>query len=235
MPASLVLSFSDGSVTAPGTDSSSSKRPARSLRIVSRFFACYGLAVALVLYTPLTDWLARPLYVPPSSPAPVDAIVVLEAWAFDDGELNESGIKRALLGAELYREGIAKTVVITGLKATASRTGSALLPMARLVSLTGVPPPALLVEDESSNTHESAVRVAALSRAHGWKSILLVTDATHMRRAAGSFRKEGLAVACAPTLQWDIWGAKPGVRFRRVSTLLHEYAGLLYYRWQGWI
>jgi uncharacterized SAM-binding protein YcdF (DUF218 family) len=227
--------FTHGNVTSLGRAPSSSTALRRWLRLASRLFAGFGLSLVIVLYTPVTEWMGQPLYEPPPSIATVDAIVVLEAWAFDDGELNESGVKRALRGAELYREGVASTVVLTGLKSSASRTGSALQPMARMLEVAGVPPHAILMEDASNNTHESAAHVAAISRARGWTRILLVTDASHMRRATRSFRKEGLNVECSPTLVWYLGGAQPWLRFARVSTLVHEYAGLAYYWWRGWI
>ena len=145
----------------------------RWLRLVRQLLVWFGLALIIVLYTPATEWLGQPLYEPQAPVAKADAIVVMEAWAFDDGELNESGIKRALRGVELYRAGVAETVVLTGLKATAARTGSALDPMARVLAVGGVPSQAVVMEGASTNTHESAVHVAALFRAHGWTRVAL--------------------------------------------------------------
>jgi uncharacterized SAM-binding protein YcdF (DUF218 family) len=205
------------------------------LRLVGRLLIAYGLIVSVVMYTPVTEWLAQPLDLPASAVQPTDAIVVLEAGAGDDGELNESGLKRALRGADLFRAGVASAVVITGLAPTAARPTSALAPMADVLRHNGVPAPAILMEGESRNTRESAINVAALARTRRWTRVALVTDAGHIRRAMMSFEKEGLDVAAVPTLHWSIGGAQPALRVARVSILAHEYGGLLYYWWRGWI
>jgi uncharacterized SAM-binding protein YcdF (DUF218 family) len=191
--------------------------------------------VALITLTPLTEWVAQPLYIPTSSISRADAIVVMEAWAFEDGELNESGVQRVLRAADLYHSAVASIVVVTGKKASPARTGSALQPMANLLTRSGVPSQSVLIEDASSNTYESAVHVAAIARSRGWQYVALVTDASHMRRAAASFRKQGVDVAYAPVLVWHIGGARPSLRLARAAMLVHEYGGLLYYRSRGWI
>jgi uncharacterized SAM-binding protein YcdF (DUF218 family) len=204
----------------------------RTLRLA---LVVYAVLLLVAVYTPATEWLAQPLYVRASPPSTADVIVILEAWAFENGELNESGVRRALRGAELYRDGVARVVLLSGSKPTPSRADSALIPMSRVLTLGGVPPESLQIEDSSANTHESAVHVAALARQHGWHRIVLVTDASHMRRAALTFQREGLTVLYAPTLVWEIGGAQPSLRFKRVGTLLHEYGGLAYYWWFGWL
>jgi uncharacterized SAM-binding protein YcdF (DUF218 family) len=195
----------------------------------------YGLILSVVMYTPITEWLAQPLYLPVSSVQPSDAIVVMEAGAGDDGELNESGLKRAIRGADLFRAGAATTVVVTGLGPTAARPISALGPMADVLRHNGVPSPAIIVEGASSNTRESAINVAALARARRWTRVALVTDAGHIRRAMMSFEKEGLGVVAVSTLFWSLGGAQPALRVARIGILAHEYGGLLYYWWRGWI
>ncbi len=212
----------------------------RGTRFIHRLksWATWGLVgVALVVFTPVTEWLGRPLYLPASSPSQkVDAIVILEAWATEAGELNESGVNRVLRGADWYRAGAAPVVLLTGLGPVPSRENSALRPMTELLVQLGVPRHAIEIEAQSSNTHESAVHVAELARRRNWTGMALVTDASHMPRASMAFRKAGIArIERAPTLWWDLGAAQPAVRFKRVNLLLHEYGGLLYYWWRGWL
>lgn len=56
------------------------------------------------------------------------------------------------------------------------------------------------LDDQSRDTLENAARMAALLRPAGVRRIALVTDATHMERAAVAFRAQGLEVLPAPTL-----------------------------------
>ena len=55
------------------------------------------------------------------------------------------------------------------------------------------------LDDRSRDTAENATRMAELLRRDGIRRIALVTDATHMQRAAAAFRATGLDVVPAPT------------------------------------
>jgi uncharacterized SAM-binding protein YcdF (DUF218 family) len=206
----------------------------RSARLLIAALAWYGAIVAVVLHTPATEWLAQPLYVP-AQPASADAIVVLDAWASGDGEVNDSGVRRSMRAAELFRSGAAKTVVLSGSRARGPDGGSGLPGMFDLITRLGVPPSEIVMETESRNTHESAAHVAALARTGDWRRVVLVTDGLHMRRASLSFSRYGLSVQPAPVLLSDMGGAQPSLRLRRLRSLVHEYGGVLYYWWKGWI
>jgi uncharacterized SAM-binding protein YcdF (DUF218 family) len=196
--------------------------------------AIYGLALAITLYTPLVDWLALPL-LPRADVSKSDAIVVLSAWAKPPGELNESGLRRTLAAGRLYRAGVAPVVVVTGGRPTSEDEGDALDACVRLLEELGVPRSAITVEDQSANTHESAVNVARLASARSWTRLAIVTDDTHMRRARLAFVHERLQVSSEPTRMWQILGERPTVRLAKLGAVVHEYGGLLYYRARGWI
>jgi uncharacterized SAM-binding protein YcdF (DUF218 family) len=94
------------------------------------------------------------------------------------------------------------------------------------------------------NTHDEALATAALMKRHGWKSILLVTSASHMHRAAAVFRKQGIRFhPVAADFQVVGVPEPPGTRqmFPRVERLhqltmyLHELLGYWAYRQRGWV
>jgi len=59
----------------------------------------------------------------------------------------------------------------------------------------GIPKRDLLIESESKNTHENAINTAKLLDERNMsKKILLVTSASHMRRARACFQKAGIEV-----------------------------------------
>jgi uncharacterized SAM-binding protein YcdF (DUF218 family) len=70
--------------------------------------------------------------------------------------------------------------------------------MRELLTGWGVPRERILLESEGTSTHEEAVECARILRARGQRKVVLVTEAFHMRRAAGSFRKQGIEVIEAP-------------------------------------
>jgi uncharacterized SAM-binding protein YcdF (DUF218 family) len=213
---------------------SSRRLASKILRVTGRVAAIYGLAMAVILYTPFVDVLMRPL-IPRDQPARGDVIVVLSAWAMPSGEMNESGLRRAIAAERLYRTGAAPSILITGSPPTSADEGNVLIASARFLEEIGIPAAAMAVEDKSFNTRDSAVNVASLARARGWTRVVLVTDGSHMLRARLAFEHEGLQVAAAPTQMWNVYGERPTVRFEKFGAVVHEYGGLLYYRARGWI
>jgi uncharacterized SAM-binding protein YcdF (DUF218 family) len=209
----------------------------RSLwRVGERVAALLGVLLLVVFYTPVTDWIAGPLFINPN-PTNADAIVVLASWANARGELNEPGLRRAIAAGRLYRAGLARTVVITGDRPNLSRedAGDSLDASAKLLQELGVPPSAIVLEDHSGNTRESAINIAAMARQRGWGRLVLVTDATHMRRTRAVFAHQGLSVSCEPTMMWRIGGNGASNRLAKLGAVVHEYGGLAYYRARGWI
>ncbi len=94
------------------------------------------------------------------------------------------------------------------------------------------------------NTHDEAVRAKALADAQGWKSIILVTSAAHMRRGEALFRKLGIdvtAFACdfdgLTSLQRTFadYLAPSPKGFEILAGYLHEIVGWWVYRWRGWV
>lgn len=133
---------------------------------------------------------------------PADAVLVLggglrPALAPRRGvELGEAG-DRLLTGIALLRQGLAPLLVVSGgrIAFTASdpappETDSA----ARLAQELGVPAGRIVRNlgsgpDGVRNTGEEARAIAQLARQRGWRSLLLVTSATHLPRALASFQR----------------------------------------------
>lgn len=97
----------------------------------------------------------------------------------------------------------------------------------------------VLAEGESTTTRDNARRTRRLLAEHGWRRPLLVTHYWHMPRALQVFRAVGIDAIPAPTARWNAgptdrgrlgWIATAdGLTLSR--TALHEWAGMLWYRW----
>jgi uncharacterized SAM-binding protein YcdF (DUF218 family) len=104
----------------------------------------------------------------------------------------------------------------------------------------GVPADRLLVETESRNTHDEAVIVAPLLRSLGADHVVLVTSRVHMRRSAGAFRAEGVAVIPAVARNrvrrstWRLWLLPSEKGLDESAMGAHEVVGLVYYALRGW-
>ncbi len=203
-------------------------------KVILGLLAAYGLLLLCIFYSPLADYLVRPLYVP-ADPRPAPAIVVLTAYVSPNGVLNESALRRIHAAARLYHRGLSPLVIISGGNPASSERPQPADFRAEFAGELGIPRSAIILEKESQNTYLSGVNVAALCREKGIERVLLVTDAAHMRRAMASFEAQGLTVSPAPADPWALGWETPTVRLRKFLAALHEYGGLLYYRWKGWI
>jgi uncharacterized SAM-binding protein YcdF (DUF218 family) len=103
------------------------------------------------------------------------------------------GADRVVHTVELYKRGIIRKVLISGgmgrLLTEGRREADDLY---RAMVLMGVEPGAIIIENESRNTYESAVNVKAQLNPGEAEPCLLITSAFHMRRSAACFKKAGL-------------------------------------------
>jgi uncharacterized SAM-binding protein YcdF (DUF218 family) len=108
----------------------------------------------------------------------------------------------------------------------------------------GVGTEAMLSLGVCTDTRDEALKVAALARERGWKRVLLVTSAYHMRRSAGTFTKAGVPVVAVPCnyvssvnrvgdLEW--LHLPHADAFQVFGAWFHEVAGTWVYRWRGWL
>ncbi len=188
-----------------------------------------------------------------------DAIVVLGGATRTPGyprptaEVNEAG-DRLLYAAWLYQNGAAPTIVLSGGNPPWSGPQglSEAEVMADLLDRMGVPQTALLLETDSWNTYENAAASLKLLKAHGIKTIILVTSALHMPRAYATFNIPEITVTPAPTdfwvsqAEWNYY-TQPKLSVQLMNLLpsaqdlalttqaIKEYIGIVVYTVRGWL
>jgi uncharacterized SAM-binding protein YcdF (DUF218 family) len=154
---------------------------------------------------------------------PADAIVVLGAAQFSGrpGAVFAARLDHAIL---LWKEGLAPYLVVTGGKLEGDITTEAAAARAWAIAR-GVPPEAILSEDQGRTTLESIEAVGRIFREHGFQSGLFVSDETHMLRVLRMASDRGIEAWGSPTR------TSPSDRdaARRQKALLHELAGLAAY------
>jgi len=111
---------------------------------------------------------------------------------------------------------------------------------AMLLMNLGVARERLLLETAAQNTYQNAQYSEELARPRPGSRWLLVTSASHMPRAMGSFRTAGFVIEPWPVDyrtrgRKDFWRffPKPSEGWRRVDNAVREWAGLLAYRLTG--
>jgi uncharacterized SAM-binding protein YcdF (DUF218 family) len=176
-----------------------------------------------------------------------EAIVVLSANVIPpnasrpEPEADRNTYMRCRYAAWLYHHWRSVPIVAAGGN---TDQGVAMTPVMRhVLEAEGVPPEQIWTEDTSTTTYENARNSAVLLRARGIGRIVLVTEAYHMPRSEGSFRKQGLTVVPAPFGYRSLnmrWGWRDWRRFIPNSgeqlvnnDNLHEWVGLVWYRLSG--
>jgi uncharacterized SAM-binding protein YcdF (DUF218 family) len=184
-------------------------------------------------YTPLVSRLADGL-VRRDPLQPADAVFVFASRLQQDGEPSVDAMSRLLKGVEVVAEGRAPVLVVSELAPPSARYA----PLARDWVRRFAPRTEVAAVGPVVNTRDEAVAVARLFAQRGWKRVLAVTSPVHTRRAAAALEREGLAVVSVPAIEtrYDLETLdRPGERLRAFGPILHERAGLLAYRWRGWL
>ena len=128
---------------------------------------------------------------------PADAIVVMGAAQYD-GRPSPVFAARLDHAIELFHDGVAPRLIVTGGKREGDRTTEAA--SARRYAIEhGVPEEAILSEDTSRTTLQSIRRVAALMRHQGMASAVFVSDPSHMLRVLRMASDEGISGHGSPT------------------------------------
>lgn len=122
---------------------------------------------------------------------PCDAAVVLGARIRPDGGPSAALQRRVTHAVRLYNEGLAPSLLLSGGGAVPAVPEARV--MEALMVAAGIPAAAITLEARSRNTAENAQRCLPIIRRHGWRSVLLVTDAAHLPRALYAFRRLGIA------------------------------------------
>lgn len=152
-----------------------------------------------------------------------DAIVVMGAAQYD-GRPSPVLEERIRHGVELYKDGIAPYLIVTGGKAPDDKTTEASAARA-WAEAQGVPASAILAEDQGRTTLESVESVAVILRARGLTSAVFVSDRTHMLRVLRMATDQGVVAWGSPTTSGPV-DADPGRRFEAV---VHEVGALAVY------
>jgi len=189
---------------------------------VALFFATAFTPLALALNL----WVAVEPQLVPS-----DAIVVLGASVLHSSILSAESTRRTYRGIELYQQGLAPRLILLGGAPEGEQTEAEI--RAKVARLHSVPAEAIVTETLARTTREEAARVADLARSRGIRTVLLVTNTTHMVRARPLFERAGFEVHAAPS-DFYYEPAAPEARLVLMKRLVQEFLGWIYYRIAGY-
>ena len=205
-------------------------------RIVSTLNLILWLAFLIILviaFTPLTGYMVKPLEVKEDI-RKADVIVVLSGGIDKGRYLSLASSQLMVRGAQLYFEGRAKKILFSGVIPPKNGVAEAAV-MAQEAKRLNIPAEDILVEKRSQSTHEKVVEVKKMTEALRWKSLILVTSYSKMKRSLMAFEYAGFKVYPAPADPHEKYADGPLERISLFRELIHEYVGIIYYKIRRWI
>ena len=183
---------------------------------------------------PLKSW------TPKSQKQKADVIVVATAGIHESGAPSPGSTIRAHAAAQLYLEGWAPKILVTG-GVTHPYSFYVDAKGMRIILLgMGVPDKNIIIEEKSTDTYTNSTKSAQILNDKKLKKILLVTHDYHMLRLSLVFEKLGFEIIpysantnFSKSDQW--WEYFNWSNFNKLRTYAHEYMGLVEYKIRGWI
>lgn len=180
-----------------------------------------------------------------AQPSGEQAIVVLSGGLYEQYPSRPAIIanlhtySRCRHAAWLYHNGWKLPMILTGGNTAAGENLAAV--MKDVLLKEGIAESDIQMEMESASTYENAQFTARMLRPRGIRRILLVTEAYHMPRSVGAFRKAGFEVVAAPCFfqtamfkgYWSDWLIPTPGSVALCEDVIHEWIGLALYRLAG--
>lgn len=177
-----------------------------------------------------------------------DVAIVLGGISVQSQQLNpypdlKSGADRILHAVRLLKAGKVKRILVSsGRPVSQIDSRSEAVVIAGFLREFGASDADIVLEREARNTRENAINSLAVMREKEFSSVLLVTSALHMPRAAAVFRKAGVKFTpvAIDTLSSSIesrsvFAFLPSSKALDYSTqAIKEWIGLLVYWLRGW-
>ena len=202
------------------------------------------LAVTLYLlfYSPLLWYLARSLEIR-ESPKKADTIVVLAGGVGESGKAGQGYEERVGAGVTLFKENYAQNLIFSSGYVFVFKEPDVMKALA--ISL-GVPENRIILEKKAANTYQNVRYVNEILNQRHWERVILVSSPFHMRRVSLVFDKiaPDKEVIYTPVPYSHYYGWPKGLKWlsirkqitlEQIRGILHEYAGIVYYWWKGWI
>lgn len=199
----------------------------------------WGIAITcifmyfLLFKTSFIWFLAAPLKIA-EMPQKADAIVVFGGGVGETGGPGKSTIERARYAVELYKHGYADKIIYSSGYTYNYNDAENM----QLFSISmGIPVKDIVLEQRASSTYENVIFTREILDKNSWDSILLVSSPYNMRRAQLVFKKKArnTKVFYVPVQKSQFYYREYGVRAEQIEAIMHEYMGILYYWFKGYI
>lgn len=152
---------------------------------------------------------------------PADAIVVFGARVYADGRLSHALADRMRTGCELYLEGLAERLILSG--GPGDGTVHETEAMQKMAMALGVPEAAILLDKSGLNTQATVENTCEMFGHLGIKRVLVVSHFYHLPRIKMSYQRRHWEVYTVPAKESYILTEMPKYIIREVAALLVYY------------
>jgi len=128
---------------------------------------------------------------------PAEAIVVFGAQVHEDGRPSTSLVERVQTAVDLFRQGYASTLIVSGGRGTGGVHEADA--MRDLAIAGGVPADAIVLDRHGVNTQATVLDTIALLSESGSRRVLAVSHFYHLARIKLAYASQGLDVYTVPT------------------------------------
>ena len=187
----------------------------------------------LLFNTSFLWFLASPLKIS-ETPQKADVILVFGGGVGETGSPGKSTIERARYASELYKQGYANKIIFSSGYAYTYNDAENMRFFA--VSM-GVSESDIILEKKANSVYENVKFSKNILYDNKWNKVLLISSPYNMRRAQLVVNKNApeIKIFYAPVNNSQFYSRVQGERLEQVRAIVHEYLGILYYWWKGWI
>lgn len=193
-----------------------------------------SILVYMILFkTPFIWFLASPLRIS-EGPQKADAIVVFGGGVGESGSPGNSTIERARYAAGLYKAGYAHKIIFSSGYTYNYNDAENM----RLIAFSmGIPVKDIILEQKANSTYENVVYSKKILDENKLNSIILISSPYNMRRVSLVFHKQGrwLKVFYVPVEKNQFYDRTFGIQIEQIKAIMHEYAGIAYYWFKGFL
>lgn len=186
-----------------------------------------------IFYTPLLWFIARPLKV--STPLEkADVIIALAGGVGESGKAGQGYEERVQYAVELYKKGYASNIILSSGFRYAIKEAEVMKALA--VSL-GVPEASIILEENARNTYENVKFSSDILLKKDGRRAILISSPYHMKRLSLVCKKvaPNIYFIYAPIPSSIFYGKESGVQAKHIFAIFHEYLGIIYYFFKGYI
>jgi uncharacterized SAM-binding protein YcdF (DUF218 family) len=165
-----------------------------------------------------------------------DAIIVLGTPADSDGNPTPALLDRITEGVREYQRGVAPHLIFTGGAAHNQFVEAEV--MARVAEAQGVPASVIFKESRALDTIQNACYSARILKDHNWHSAEVISNASHLPRAAMILTRLAGSGPADARLQWRVHATPDGLTpgyYSNIAQMVEIFKTARYLVWAQWV